>query len=120
SYLQKAPQEAVRLKTMPPAQSGQQLPTAQQRLEVMEPDAWAQNAQASKIYSDIKSGNNSATAFANDGLRLKDRQQKIAIGVGEFQWCSLQTSNGPSLVALRNVTTPEGILVQGFVISNEA
>jgi signal transduction histidine kinase len=120
SYLQKTPQEVVRLKTMASAQSGQQSPTSQQRLEVMEPDAYAQNAQASKIYSDIKSGNGSATTFANDGLRLKDRQQKVAIGVGEFQWCSMQTSNGPSLVALRNVTTPEGILVQGFVISNEA
>jgi len=91
-----------------------------QHLEVMESDAWVQNAQAAMIYSDIKNGNNSATALTNDGFRLKDGQQKVSIGIGEFQWCSLQTVNGPSLVALRNVTTPEGIMVQGFVISNEA
>jgi signal transduction histidine kinase len=95
-----------------------QLP--QQHVEVMEADAWIQNAQAARIYSDIKSGTNAATTFANDGLRLKDRQRKVSIGVGNFQWCSLPTSNGMSLVALRNITTPEGILVQGFVISNEA
>jgi signal transduction histidine kinase len=91
-----------------------------QRLEVMESDAWAQNAQAARIYSDIKSGANLATTLTNDGLRLKDAQRKVSIGIGEFQWCSMQTSNGTCLAALRNVTTPEGTLVQGFVISNEA
>jgi len=105
------------LSTFPSSNTQQLLP--QRKVEVMESNAWAQNAQASKIYSDIKSGNVSATTFVNDGLRLKDKQQKIAIGVGEFQWCSMQTTNGPRLVALRNVTTPEGVLVQGFVISNE-
>jgi signal transduction histidine kinase len=91
-----------------------------QHLEVMESDAWVQNAQAARIYSDIKSGTNAATLFANDELRLTNGQRKVTIGVGEFQWCSMQTSNGPCLVALRNVTTPEGVLVQGVVISSEA
>jgi signal transduction histidine kinase len=102
-----------------PASQQQSLPPPQ-HLEVMESDAWVQNAQAARIYSDIKSGTNSAAALANGGLLIKDKQQKITIGVSEFQWCSLQTSNGPCLVALRNVTTPVGVLVQGFVISNEA
>jgi signal transduction histidine kinase len=91
-----------------------------QHLEVMESDAWVQNAQAARIYSDIKNGNNSTATLTNDGFRLKDGQRKVSIGIGEFQWCSMQTASGPSLVALRNVTTPEGVLVQGFVISNEA
>jgi signal transduction histidine kinase len=90
-----------------------------QRFETMDLDAWIQNAQAARIYSVLKSGTNTA-AFASEALRLKQGQQKVTIGVGEFQWCSLPTSNGPCLVALRNVTTPVGILVQGFVISNEA
>jgi len=99
-----------------PRQSPAQPPVQQPRYEVMESDAWLQNAQASKIYSDIKSGANLNRAAAPQ----KDGQQKVAIGVGGFQWCSIQTTNGPSLAALRNVTTPEGVLVQGFVISNEA
>jgi signal transduction histidine kinase len=91
----------------------------QQHVEVMEADAWIQNALAARIYSDIKSGTNSTSTFAGD-FRLSDGQQRVSIGIGDFQWCSLQTSNGMSLVALRNVATPVGVLVQGFVISNEA
>jgi signal transduction histidine kinase len=91
-----------------------------QHVEVMEADAWIQNAQAARIYSDIKFGTNSGATFADDGFRLKDGQREVSIGIGDFQWCSLPTSNGTSLVALRNVSTPVGILVQGFVISNEA
>jgi len=115
SYLQRAPPEVVRLKSVPPTLSAQQLATPQQRLELMEPDAWAQNAQANKIYSDIKLRN----SVPRETIPQKGNEQKIEIGVGAFQWCSVQTSNGPSLVALRNVSTPEGILVQGFIISNE-
>jgi len=92
----------------------------QQHVEVMKADAWIQNALAAMIYLDIKSGTNSAITFANDGFHLRDGRREVSIGVGDFQWCSLQTSNGTSLAALRNVTTPEGVLVQGFVISNEA
>jgi signal transduction histidine kinase len=90
------------------------------RVEIMDSDAWDQNAQAARIYSVIKSGASSTAALNNNGLLLKNPQRKVSIGIGEFQWCSLQTSNGPSLVALRDVTTPEGVLVQGFVISSEA
>ncbi|HTS17278.1 MAG TPA: HAMP domain-containing sensor histidine kinase [Verrucomicrobiae bacterium] len=89
------------------------------RYETMDWDAWIQNAQAARIYSYLKSGTNSAAAFANAELGQKDEQQKISIGVGEFEWCSLQISNVAHLVALRNVNTPAGTLVQGFVISNE-
>ncbi len=91
-----------------------------QHVEVMEADAWIQNALAARIYSDIKSGTNSGATFADDGFRLRDGQREVSIGVSDFQWCSLLTSNGTSLVALRNVSTPVGILVQGFVISNDA
>jgi signal transduction histidine kinase len=123
AYLQKGPPQPLPIPSSPLLYSGASpsLSSAPpQHLEVMESDAWAQNAQAARIYSDIKSGNNSATTFADDGLRLKDGQRKVAIGVGEFQWCSMQASNGPCLVALRNITTPEGVLVQGFVVSTEA
>src|ERR1039458_6361414 len=98
-------------------QSSVQPPVLQPRYEVMESDAYLQNAQALPIYSDLKSGSN----LVRRTMPLKEeKQKKVAIAVGGFQWCSMQTSNGPSLVALRDVTTPEGILVQGFVISNEA
>ena len=125
-YLQKGQQQQLRpqsLSALPssppsplPRQTAQQTSVSQPRYEVMESDTWLQNAQASKIYSDIKSG----TARAKEAPPQKGDQPKIAIGVGRFQWCSMQTSNVQSLVALRDVTTPEGILVQGFVISNEA
>ncbi len=94
-------------------QQGQQQP----RYEVMESDAYLQNAQAIQIYSDLKSGSN----LVRRAMSPKDEKQKtVAIAVGPFQWCSMQMSNGLTLVALRDVTTPEGVLVQGFVISSEA
>ncbi len=84
--------------------------------EEMESDAYEQNTQAIQIYSNLKSGSN----LVRRATPPKDEQQKkVAIAVGEFQWCSMQTSNGQNLVALRDVTTPDGVLVQGFVISNE-
>jgi signal transduction histidine kinase len=93
----------------------------QQHVEVMEADAWIQNALAARIYSDIKAGGtNSPGSFAYEGFRLRNGQQRVSIGIGDFQWCSLLTSNGMHLVALRNVSTPVGVMVQGFVISNEA
>jgi signal transduction histidine kinase len=85
--------------------------------EVMESDAYRQNAHATQIYADLKNGSNFVERATPP---RKEKQEKVTIAIGGFQWCSLQTSNGQSLVALRDVTTPEGILVQGFVISNEA
>jgi signal transduction histidine kinase len=97
--------------------SAPQQASSKERTEVMEYDAYQQNAQASQIYSELKSGN----VVARRAMASKDNKQKnVAIAVGGFQWCSMQTSNGQHLVALRDVTTPEGVLVQGFVISNEA
>ena len=95
----------------------QQPSLSKERTEVMESDAYLQNAQATQIYSDLKYGNNPARRAVTP---KEEKQKKVAIAVGGFQWCSMQTSNGQSLVALRDVTTPEGVLVQGFVISNEA
>jgi signal transduction histidine kinase len=93
-------------------QQGQQPP----HYEEMESDAYEQNAQAIQIYSDLKRGSN----LVRRATPPRDEQQpKVAIAVGAFQWCSMQMSNGESLVALRDVTTPDGILVQGFVISND-
>ena len=87
------------------------------RYEVMESDAYQQNARAAQIYSDLKYGGN----LPQRAVPPKDeKQKKITIAIGGFQWCSMQISNGQYLVAMRDVTTPEGVLVQGFVISNEA
>ena len=84
--------------------------------EVMDFDAYQQNAQAVQIYADLKNGSN----LVRRAVPPKNEQQKkVTITIGGFQWCSLQMSNGPTLVALRDVTTPDGILVQGFVLSND-
>ncbi len=120
AHLQKGLPQLVAAQSSPLLDNSASPSLPPHHLEFMESDAWVQNAQAARIYSDIKSGTNAATLFANGELGLKDGQRKVAIGIGEFQWCSMQASNGPCLVALRNVTTPEGVLVQGFVISSEA
>jgi signal transduction histidine kinase len=111
--IQKDLQLGVRTSTcVASLQQGQQPP----RYEEMESDAYEQNAQAIQIYSNLKSGSNLVRRATPP---RQEQQKKVAIAVGGFQWCSMQTSNGESLVALRDVTTPDGILVQGFVISND-
>ncbi len=88
----------------------------QPHFEVMESDAYQQNAQAVQIYADLKNGSN----LLRRAMPPKNEpQKKVTITVSGFRWCSLPMANGPSLVALRDVTTPDGILVQGFVVSNE-
>ena len=112
--IQKDLQLAARTSTcMPSLQHGKQQP----HYEVMEADAYRQNMQATQIYADLKNGSNLVRMAMSP---MDGKQEKVTIAVGEFEWCSLQTSNGQNLVAMRDVTTPDGILVQGFVISNEA
>jgi signal transduction histidine kinase len=96
--------------------------TAQaQKTEILDPAAWAQNVQASKLYQELKSGN--APPHDQSGTQsrvVQTGQGEIRVDVGDFVWCTVTVSNTPTLVALRTVTTPDGTLVQGFMISSAA
>lgn len=83
-----------------------------QQVQILQPEAYAQNVQAGQIYKNILS--KTANSFTNAP------QGRVAISVGPFQWCSVPISNVRTPVALREVHTPEGRLVQGFIVSLQA
>jgi signal transduction histidine kinase len=89
--------------------------TTTQKIEVLDPEAWAQNQQTSKLYADIKSGKNSMQS-----VLLKAGKGEVMIAVGPLQWCSLLSGNERKLAALREIVTPEGKLIQGFIIAPAA
>ena len=112
-------------KTEPPAQplqaasqwrSNQQSPPAQgQRVEVLEKRAWVQNLDAAALYSNLKQPNPNQKEIAN----LADLQQQgnVEIFVGALKWRTLYVEGEPALAALREVTTPQGAVLQGFLVS---
>ena len=87
-----------------------------QKTEILDPSAWAQNVQASKLYAELKGG----SAAPRDPSEFQSRRGTIRVEVGEFIWCTLTVSNSPALFGLRHVTTPDGALLQGFMISSAA
>ena len=112
------PQQTARAQ-LPPAQRQQVVP--RQKTEILDPAAWAQNVQASKLYAKLKGG----TPPAHDQSSIRSRAVPTATGsvrvdVGDFVWCTITVSNTPALVALRQVSTPDGTLVQGFMITSAA
>ncbi|MDQ7005857.1 MAG: HAMP domain-containing sensor histidine kinase [Acidobacteriota bacterium] len=74
---------------------------------------WLQNLEASEIYARIKQGGVSV------GLGERTGRQ-VEIRVEGFRWKTVPLEEGASLVALRRVLTPVGLLTQGFVVCNEA
>ena len=99
-----------------PAQPGQQKP--QQQLEVLEPGAYAQNVQASKLYVDIKNRQNKESSSDMVSTRsLPTAKGDVVVRVGPFQWRTIGIGGVLTLVALREVVTPDGRLTQGFVMS---
>ncbi len=92
-----------------------------QKTEILDPSAWAQNVQASKLYQELKSGN--APPRDQPGIQsrvVQTAKGEIRVDIGDIVWCTVTVSNAPALVALRQVTTPDGTLVQGFMISSAA
>ncbi|MFN7976182.1 MAG: HAMP domain-containing sensor histidine kinase [Acidobacteriota bacterium] len=81
------------------------------KVEVLNQAAWTQNVQASRLYADIKSKKQSLD------LPQADEDPSVEIGVADLQWRTVTLSGAPVLMALRRVTTPAGVLTQGFEIS---
>ena len=92
-----------------------------QKTEILDPGAYAQNVQATKLYQELKSGNAPPRDQSSIQSRIvRTAKGEIRVDVGDFVWCTITVSNAPALVALRQVNTPDGVLVQGFMISSAA
>jgi len=102
-------------------QSGQREESSAQgkKVVVLEQRAWKQNAEATELFTNLKRrGQNAAPQqVARDKAEDITIQKDVKIMVGSLKWRTLYVSGQPALVALREVTTPQGALLQGFLIA---
>ena len=87
---------------------------ASEQVTVLDRDAWQQIQLADSVYAEL-TGRNPATA--PEAKRAADAIDDVIIRVGEMRWHTIVLGGGPLLAALREVTTPAGIRVQGFAVT---
>jgi len=127
-------------------EDGAQQAVQQQRTQVvqLDPQSYAQNNASTRVYWDNYMGNNPGNSYKSTGNQLKNNpaaesaQQSIerlprspttdtagpettdakpvTITISPFEWHTYAFAGSPSLVAVRQVTTPDGTLAQGFVV----
>ncbi len=88
--------------------------TSGPRVEVLDRAAWLQNVDAAGLYRGIKS-----RAAANQQIPLPATNVTglVEIYVGPMKWRTINLGGEPALIALREVTTPQGAVLQGFLVS---
>jgi len=116
---------AVRGESRAPSQAGQSKLAADsvaqgQQVVVLEQRAWKQNAEAVELYANLKHRGANAELQKKENAPVADLKapDQVQIMVGALKWHTMYVAGQASLVALREVTTPQGAVLQGFLISN--
>jgi signal transduction histidine kinase len=86
-----------------------------QNVQVLEQQAWAQNVNAADLYNTLRTR---ASQQAPALPVLTNDQAEVKIYVGAMKWRTMYVAGQPSLVAMREVTTPQGAMLQGFLVSS--
>ena len=86
-----------------------------ERITVLDPAAWEQILRADSVYAEL-TGRRSAAAAPRSG-GTADEVGQVVIRVGPMRWHTIVLGSGPLLAALRDVTTPDGVRVQGFAVT---
>ncbi len=84
------------------------------QLIALDHDTWEQISLADAVYAEL-TGRTSDTG-SRPSTRGGQADGDVVIRVGPLVWHTIVLGAGPSLAALRQVTTPNGLLVQGFVV----
>lgn len=77
-------------------------------------DSYAQNLQATRIYLDIKSAKKPSYQLP------EGRQNSINIATGALRWHLVPLGGRTRVMGLRQASTPDGALLQGFLVSDQA
>jgi signal transduction histidine kinase len=85
---------------------------------VLERGAWEQIHLAENVYAALT--NDRATSPGPPSARATQGIDDVTVRVGPLTWATIVLDSGPSLAALREVTTPDGLRLQGFTFANEA
>lgn len=85
------------------------------RITVLDRSAWRQIQLADAVYAELTGRPTSGAAPpAGEGA---DGSGDVVIRVGPMRWRTIVLGSGPLLAALRDVTTPSGLRVQGFAVT---
>ena len=103
------PAAAVCLEQLRVAQPPASATAGEARTEVMSAAAYDQNLHASRLYAAIRSGRAGT-------LPVAPKPGEVHVRVSPFQWHTVAIGGTDTLVALREVRAPNGVLAQGFAI----
>ena len=97
---------------------------AASKVEKLDPEVYAQNAAPTQVYQNIVSQQRKQAAppvpVPSASALAKLEQGQVTIVSSALSWYAVQLGAAPALVAMRQVSTPDGTLVQGLVIDREA
>lgn len=91
------------------------LAASAERVTVLDRSAWRQIQLADSVYAEL-TGRRTAPATPSARPEL-DAGGDVVIRVGPMRWQTIVLGSGPLLAALREVTTPAGVRVQGFAVT---
>jgi signal transduction histidine kinase len=103
--------DAKRSRARPQAQdNGQQ----QAQVLQIDPSSYQQNSISNEVYIQQQRADNTQGTMASRGA------MSIPITISPLEWRTYPFAGAPTLVAVRDVQTPDGTLVQGFVVDRSA
>ncbi len=97
--------------------SAPQAQPQQRRVEVLDSTAWEQNVQANEVYSSLRNPSKVTQKEQQDLKKIRAGKGNVQIAVESLQWHTIVVNKVLSLVALRDVQSPQGRILQGFLIS---
>jgi hypothetical protein len=80
------------------------------QVQVLEPSAFAQNAQANVVYQQVKQNQQ-----APPRVRVPKSAPPVEILTSDLEWRTVDIAGKPRLLALRAVHTPAGTVTQGML-----
>lgn len=99
-------------------------PPTRNTIERLDPEIYAQNAAPTQVYQNIvgRKNNQQAPPVPTPSARALAglEQGQVTIVSSALAWYAVELDGQPELVAMRQVSTPDGELVQGLVIERRA
>lgn len=85
------------------------------KVQKLDPAVFAQNSQSNVVYTELKQA-----APRRKTTLPSRRAPEVEIATRDFTWTSVVIDGKSELAALRPVVTPDGAVVQGFLLSDAA
>lgn len=108
---------AILSRERPPPAGAAAAAVQPQRVEVLDATAWEQNIQANEVYSSLRNPGQVSQKGQEELQKIRAGKGDVRISVTPLQWHTVLVNKVLSLVALREVRTPQGRIIQGFLIS---